>query len=219
MAPGRTLLSTTGELACQGAAPLPAVAVCGSCCTPAVLNLASWDPGLGFAAHASVGANATVCSTEWLHRRYWSFVQKRRWGGYKKGAASASSQGPSGYDGGVPQHKTSEHQATLRSQLAGLRHRAAIRAKRQRSAAPAAEPTCDQPEQEQDSGLEYDSSQMGDGCNLASGVTDWEAAEQQHAAQAAKRRFSATESHRQQVMQQMAGLHRRAAVQQEAGMR
>lgn len=151
-------------------------------------------------------------------RRYWSFVQKRRWSGYKKGApASAAAHEPSAFEGGVPPHKTPEHQATLRSQLAGLRHRAAIRAKRQRNAAEQAAEATDS-QQEQDSGLDYDSSQMGDGCNLASGVTDWEAAEQQHAAQAAKKRFSATESHRHQVMQQMANLHRRAAVKQEAGM-
>lgn len=64
--------------------------------------------------------------------------------------------------------------------------------------------------------MEYDSSQMGDGCNMSSGVTDWDAAEREYAAQAAKRRFSPTESHKQQVMQQMAGLHRWAAVKEEA---
>jgi hypothetical protein len=154
-----------------------------------------------------------------FHDWYWSFVQKRRWGGYKKGSASpASAQGPAGFEGGVPPHKTPEHQATLRSQLAGLRHRAAIRAKRQRNVAHAAEPAGDRQDQQHGSELEYDSSHMGDGCNMATGVTDWEAAEQQYAAHAAKRRFSATESHRHQVMQQMAGLHRQAAVKQEAGM-
>eukprot|EP00878_Enallax_costatus_P007457 GHUV01007810.1.p1 GENE.GHUV01007810.1~~GHUV01007810.1.p1 ORF type:complete len:224 (+),score=66.75 GHUV01007810.1:677-1348(+) len=150
-----------------------------------------------------------------FHDWYWSFVQKRRWNGYKKGAApSAAAQEPSGFEGGVPPHKTPQHQATLRSQLAGLRHRAAIRAKRQRDTA-AQEPV---QEQEHDNDVEYDSSQMGDGCNMASGVIDWKAAEEQYAAQAAKKRFTATESHREQVMQQMAGLHRRAAVQQDTGL-
>lgn len=165
---------------------------------------------MGF--HCQLRTSALVLCNAAVHCRYWSFVQKRRWSGYKKGATpSASAQEPSGFQRGVPPHKTPEHQATLQSQLAGLRHRAAIRAKRQRTTA-AAQATGPLHDQEQDSGLEYDSSQMGDGCNMASGVTDWQAAEEQYAAQAAKKRFSATESHREQVMQQMAGLHRRASM-------
>jgi len=51
---------------------------------------------------------------------------------------------------------------------------------------------------------------MSDGCNVGfEGVTDWQAAEEQ---QMHRRRYTATESHKQQVMHQMAGLHRRAAV-------
>lgn len=54
-------------------------------------------------------------------------------------------------------------------------------------------------------------------CLLCAGITDWEAAAAAHAAAAARRRFSATESHKQQVMSQVANLHRMAATAQDAG--
>jgi hypothetical protein len=56
---------------------------------------------------------------------------------------------------------------------------------------------------------------MSDGCNVGfQGVTDWQAAEEQHAQ---RRHFTATEGHKQQVLQQMAGLHRRAGVAHSMG--
>lgn len=152
-------------------------------------------------------------------------MQKRRWSSYKGAAArSSSGSGPRGpaadansqhdqQHAAPPPHTAPEHAATLRSQLAGLRHRAAIRATKRRNshAGVAADGAQQQQQQEGEpgaaaadgGGLEYDSSAMSDGVNLASGVTDWAAA-------AGRRRFSATESHRQQVASQVAGLHRRA---------
>lgn len=155
-------------------------------------------------------------------------MQKRRWGSYKRGSAAAAAAAAAdtassgiGGEAAPPPHKQPEHQATLRSQLAGLRHRAAIRAKKQQSkAASTSQPSSaasSMDEEQQGVRLEYDSSEMSDGCNVASGVTDWAAAEAAHAGAAAKRRFSATESHRRQVMEQMAGLHRRAAASQQVG--
>jgi hypothetical protein len=176
------------------------------------------------------------------HRRFWGFLQKRRWRGYKRGAAAAGAGGgeasgpaaagaahAAGAAGAGPSsHSQPQDPATIRSQLAGLRHRAAIRARKQapRYAAAAAGAAAgqqqqqeqqhhhqEQEEQQQHAGLEVDSSEMGDGCNLASGVTgDWRAAAEAHAAAAAARqRFSASEGHKQQVMSQVAGLHRMAA--------
>jgi hypothetical protein len=55
-------------------------------------------------------------------------------------------------------------------------------------------------------------------CVAAAGISDWEAAAAAHAAKAAKRRFNASESHKQQVMSQVAGLHRMAAAQDAGGM-
>lgn len=54
--------------------------------------------------------------------------------------------------------------------------------------------------------------------SLSAGIADWEAAAAAHAAKAAKQRFSATESHKQQVMSQVAGLHRMAAAQDAGGL-
>ena len=49
------------------------------------------------------------------------------------------------------------------------------------------------------------------------GIHDWQAAAAAHAASAAKQRFNAGEGHKQQVMSQVAGLHRMAAAAQEVG--
>jgi len=49
----------------------------------------------------------------------------------------------------------------------------------------------------------------------ATGITDWEAAAA-HAA--AKQRFRASGSHKEQVMSQVAGLHRMAAAQEAGGL-
>ena len=115
-------------------------------------------------------------------------MQKRRWGGYKKGAAPAAdaASGASAEAGGTPLHQQPQHKDTLRSQLAGLRHRAAVRANRRQpawAAAAAGDASDAQPsevsgsEQQHDgvtSSLEYDSSEMSDGCNMASGGRDTE---------------------------------------------
>eukprot|EP00879_Flechtneria_rotunda_P012053 GHRR01012588.1.p1 GENE.GHRR01012588.1~~GHRR01012588.1.p1 ORF type:complete len:235 (+),score=83.65 GHRR01012588.1:418-1122(+) len=159
-----------------------------------------------------------------FHDWYWGFVQNRRWRSHKRpgATAEASHTATDGTDycstGGVPPHKHPEHQSVLRTQLAGLRHRAAIRSRKQqaRYGVAAQQPAASAHEpDEAAAGLDIDSTEMSDGCNMASGITDWESAEQQHAAEAA-RRFSATESHRHQVMHQVAGLHRRAAASQGA---
>lgn len=112
-------------------------------------------------------------------------MQKRRWGSYKKGAAAAaaSQAGPAASSSasrseqaGTPFHQQPQHKETIRSQLAGLRHRAAVRAnKRQPRWATAATSDADHDlaatEQQHDStaSLDYDSTEMGDGCNMASG--------------------------------------------------
>lgn len=147
-----------------------------------------------------------------------------RWGGYKRGSAAAAAAAAEAAEPqpGTPLHQQPQHQATLRTQLAGLRHRAAVRANKRptRAAAAAAaaagvaafeeDESSSSSEQEQaTASMEYDSSEMSDGCNMASGVSDWEAA-----ATARPARFSATESHKRQVQSQMAGLHRVAAQQQ-----
>jgi hypothetical protein len=49
------------------------------------------------------------------------------------------------------------------------------------------------------------------------GISDWEAAAAAHAAKAAKRRFNASSGHKEQVMSQVANLHRMAATAQDAG--
>jgi hypothetical protein len=127
--------------------------------------------------------------------RYWSFMQKRRWGSYKKGSAAAAAAGHAGHDAAGPAaasfHQQPEHKNALRSQLAGLRHRAAIRANKRGprwSAAAAAEAgsesgteTDRESQQEQQNkqpeamaSLDIDSSEMGDGCNMSSGETHLE---------------------------------------------
>lgn len=128
---------------------------------------------------------AAPASTLFPCRRYWSFMQKRRWGGYKKGAAGAAgaSSHASADPSGASFHQQPEHKSAVRTQLAGLRHRAAIRANRKgprwTAAAAAAEAGAEgssdqqqqQPEQQPEAmaSLEYDSSEMSDGCNMASG--------------------------------------------------
>lgn len=162
-------------------------------------------------------------------------MQKRRWGSYKKGSAAAASQAEhaaSSSEGtGTRFHQQPEHKSTIRSQLAGLRHRAAIRANKRQprwtaaaaadadASAAAAGASYEEEVQEQPeatASLEYDSTEMSDGCNMASGVTDWEAAAAAHAAAAARRRFNANDRHKKQVMSQVAGLHRMAAATQES---
>jgi hypothetical protein len=120
-------------------------------------------------------------------------MQKRRWGSYKKGsAAAAAAAGQAGHDAagaaGPSFHQQPEHKNTLRSQLAGLRHRAAIRAHKRGprwSAAAAGEAGAEsgtesdnEQQQEQQhkqpeamASLDIDSSEMGDGCNMSSGET------------------------------------------------
>lgn len=112
-------------------------------------------------------------------------MQKRRWGSYKKGSAAAASQAEhaaSADPTGTPFHQQPEHKSTLRSQLAGLRHRAAVRGNkkgpRYAGAAAAdgqahmAQDDAEQQEQaEAMDTLEYDSTEMSDGCNMASGET------------------------------------------------
>lgn len=114
-------------------------------------------------------------------------MQKRRWGSYKKGSAAAASQAQhaaSSSEGtGTPFHQP-EHKSTIRSQLAGLRHRAAIRANKRQprwtaaaaadadAAAAAAGASYEEEVQGQPddtASLEYDSTEMSDGCNMASG--------------------------------------------------
>lgn len=115
-------------------------------------------------------------------------MQKRRWGSYKKGSAAAASQAEhaaSSSEGtGTPFHQQPEHKSTIRSQLAGLRHRAAIRANKRQprwtaaaaadadASAAAAGASYEEEVQEQPeatASLEYDSTEMSDGCNMASG--------------------------------------------------
>jgi hypothetical protein len=164
-------------------------------------------------------------------------MQKRRWGGYKKNSQAAAAAAAAAADAATSDSSSTSQSSssnssgtsaaptsTLHSQLAGLRHRAAIRACKQQVKA-AATSDSDASEAPQDrhpgapsSALEYDSTEMSDGCNMASGITDWKAAEAAHAAAAAKRRFTATESHKQQVMQQLGDLHRMAATSQERGL-
>lgn len=107
-------------------------------------------------------------------------MQKRRWGSYKKGAGATSNTAhatSSSEAAGAPFHQQPEHKSTIRSQLAGLRHRAAIRANRKQprwtaaAASDGAETTEADSEQQPEVGqpLEYDSTEMGDGCNMASG--------------------------------------------------
>ncbi|KAF8061285.1 dnaJ [Scenedesmus sp. PABB004] len=168
--------------------------------------------------------------SDWaFHDWYWSFMQKRRWGAHKRGRAPppADAAAHGGDAGAAPppppppgHHDAAAHAAALRTQLAGLRHRAAVRSRKPaaRFGVGAAPPAPVPPPDEHDAagpggGLDIDSSPMSDGCNMASGVTDWAAAE---AARAAAKHFSATESHRAQVMHQVAGLHRRAAASREA---
>lgn len=210
----------------------------------------------GDATRSHGGGSAAESS--W-HDWYWAFVQRRRWGGYKKAsasaaaAASASAPHGSGERHGTdadssssgmpppPPHRQPQHQATLRSQLAGLRHRAAVRAHRPprhghmgmdvgastaepgarvvgvQDAATAAAASAQPTTHAGYGGMEYDSA-MSDGCNVASsGVTDWAAAEAVRAADPGRRRFSCTDGHRRQVAAQVARLHRHAAANSEAG--
>lgn len=181
--------------------------------------------------------NTSRRSDQAFHDWYWSFMQKRRWGGYKKNsqaaAAAAAAAADAAADAATSGSSSSSSsgtstnaapQSTLHSQLAGLRHRAAIRARKQQvrkasvSDVEASGPAQDRHPGAPSSGMEYDSTEMSDGCNMASGITDWQAAEAAHAAAASKRRFTASESHKQQVMQQLGDLHRMAAASQERGM-
>lgn len=55
-------------------------------------------------------------------------------------------------------------------------------------------------------------------CFWCAGISDWEAAAAAHAATAAKRRFNASSGHKEQVMSQVANLHRMAATTHEGGL-
>jgi hypothetical protein len=55
-------------------------------------------------------------------------------------------------------------------------------------------------------------------CFWCAGISDWEAAAAAHAATAAKRRFNASSGHKEQVMSQVANLHRMAAITHEGGL-
>lgn len=105
-------------------------------------------------------------------------MQKRRWGGYKKGSAAAAASSQASADPSAASfHQQPEHKSAVRSQLAGLRHRAAIRANRKGprwTAAAAAEQPAQGDAQQQEqpealASLEYDSTEMSDGCNMSSG--------------------------------------------------
>lgn len=200
--------------------------------SPNVLQGIIWRCGV---AHVPEHCCCAVCLSCTSPHRYWSFMQKRRWGGYKKNsqaaaaaaAAAADAAADAATSGSSSSSSSSTNaapQSTLHSQLAGLRHRAAIRARKQQvrkasgSDDEASGPAQDRHPGAPSSGMEYDSTEMSDGCNMASGITDWQAAEAAHAAAASKRRFTASQSHKQQVMQQLGDLHRMAAASQERGM-
>ena len=142
-------------------------------------------------------------------------MTKRRWQSRRPGAATSVDPAEAASKVQQPEHKS-----TLRSQLAGLRQRAAIR-----------NTTQQRQQQEQDGAdsppaaggvpgdvgteaaaaavapeLEYDSSEMSDGVNMAPRAADpW----CQTAAPGGQRKFTATNSHKEQVMMQMAGLKRK----------
>jgi len=170
----------------------------------------------GKTRHSSVGPNTTHQANNWeFHDWYWNFMTKRRWQSRQPGAATSVDPAEAASKVQQPEHK-----ATLRSQLAGLRQRAAIRNTTQQR----------QQQQEQDGAdssptaggvagdvgtkaaaaaapeLEYDSSEMSDGVNMAPRAADpWA----QTAAPGGQRKFTATNSHKEQVMMQMAGLKRK----------
>lgn len=168
----------------------------------------------GKSRYPTSGPNTTHQADNWeFHDWYWSFMQKRRWQAHQPGAAATAAEEP------ASKVRQPEHQSKVRSQLAGLRQRAAIRnMKEQRQQAQAAastaepeagpgEPACEAPE------LDYDTSEMSDGVNMSARSADpWSEAA---AAAGPARKFTASESHRQQVMRQMAGMKRMQGMKQD----
>jgi hypothetical protein len=178
------------------------------------------------------GPNSANQANNWeFHDWYWSFAQKRRWRPQRGGQATAEASADSAEAAGgfTPNFKQQEHQSTLRTQLAGLRHRAAIRSTKQQRQAAAAESAAEgaaqssespQPPQQHSAAaaqpeaasLEYDTAEMSDGVNIGARAADpWA-----QAPPAGRPKFNATDRHREQVMGQMAGLKRRTNQRKEA---
>lgn len=176
------------------------------------------------------GPNSANQANNWeFHDWYWSFAQKRRWRPRRGGQATAEGSADSAEAAGgfMPNFKQQEHQSTLRTQLAGLRHRAAIRSTKQQRQAAAAEAAAegvaespDSPQQHHSGAaaqpeapsLEYDTAEMSDGVNIGARAADpWA-----QAPPPGRPKFAATDRHREQVMGQMAGLKRRSNQRQEA---
>lgn len=138
-----------------------------------------------------------------FHDWYWDFQMKRRWDSQHTTKASTSQA--RGY-------KEPEHQSTLRSQLAGLRHRAAIRStarrRRQDSAATSSwdESVTSSMEEEEEEASTWNNSEMGDGCSSVSNTTK--------ASSPPRRKFVATNDTRESLSHQLAGLKRKAAMKQ-----
>jgi hypothetical protein len=150
--------------------------------------------------------------------RFWQFKTSRRWdpSGARQQAAGAAAAAPEG------SQARSEDPETIRSQLAGLRHRAAIRATTKRraqpdgaDAAPEREGAQAQEQQQQAQAQareeSWDSSEVADGAQVGGGA----AAAAGGPKASAARRFVASEEKRGQVIDQLAGLKRRAAIKQQ----
>jgi hypothetical protein len=144
-----------------------------------------------------------------LLRRFWQFKSSRRWDPNGEQAGSHHAAGAAGF---TPQ---AEDKETIMSQLAGLRHRAAIRANMRRSPAASQEPAAQQQEQPAAQAV-WDSSDMADGAQVSEGASAQAGAGTQGSSwvHAASRTFVPSEEKRGKVMDQLAGLKRRMAMRQ-----
>jgi hypothetical protein len=152
-----------------------------------------------------------------LLRRFWQFKSSRRWdpNGNKQQAGSHEATGSAGFS------QRADDKETLRSQLAGLRHRAAIRANMRRSPAAPDEPASPQQagQQQEQPAVQavWDSSEMADGAQVSGGAGVQPSAGTQGSSWAhnAARRFVPSQEKQGQVMDQLAGLKRRMAMRQQ----
>lgn len=143
---------------------------------------------------------------EW-HDWYWGFTQSRR------AAAQARGNGPEEKGQQVPPGPKAAAKSALQSQLAGLRHRAAIRNTKQQRDTVEAEQQEGQQQQEEQQLQEtvYDTTEMSDGVCITTGSAAAGASDPwQSGGAAARRRFNPDDSHKEQLMGQLAGLKRRS---------
>lgn len=155
--------------------------------------------------------NHSMNSNSWdFHDWYWKFTQNRNW------RCQGQVKDPQAPVSGPSVCSQPEHQATIRSQLAGLRHRAAVR----RNSPPRSttSPMSSMEEEELPGphdvhqGIEevyYDNSEMGDGVNLYQHVADEEKV-------VVRKKFVATEDVRSNIASQLTGLRRLQKLKQRA---